>query len=75
MRDPAVCREIQTKLLGHISELAVQKFSSNVVEKCLLIAAPDVRELITDELIQPDRLPRLLQVGVACRGGLVYCDC
>jgi len=36
--DPAVCRALIEKLLGSIATLAVQKFSSNVVEKCLQLA-------------------------------------
>lgn len=44
-------------LEGNIGNLAVQKFSSNVVEKCLEQGDEKVREAIIGELIDPDRLP------------------
>jgi len=57
-----VSRALMKKLLGSIPNLAVQKFSSNVVEKCLQNADEDIKICIIDELIDPQRLPRLLQV-------------
>jgi len=55
-------QQIMNVLLGHYSELAVQKFSSNVVEKCLKLGGlDDARENIIRELMQSPRLPRLLQ--------------
>ncbi|CBZ52857.1 hypothetical protein NCLIV_026460 [Neospora caninum Liverpool] len=38
-------------LRGHIRELSMQKFSSNVVEKCLMLGTPEQRSLIVDELL------------------------
>jgi len=55
-------QQIMTVLSGHYSELAVQKFSSNVVEKCLKLGGlDDARESIIRELMLSPRLPRLLQ--------------
>ena len=45
---------IMTQLCGHYPELAQQKFSSNVVEKCLKLGGPalaDMRERVINELI------------------------
>lgn len=56
-----VSRALMKQLLGSISNLAVQKFSSNVIEKCLQNADDDIKVCIIDELIDPQRLPRLLQ--------------
>jgi len=47
-------------LLGSINELCVQKFSSNVVEKCLSVADLDTRAALLAEIIDSDMLPQLL---------------
>lgn len=52
--------QIIRQMLHHISELSCNKFGSNVVEKCLKNAASDVRQLIIDELTDPQVLPKLL---------------
>ena len=52
---------IITNLLGHISALSVQKFSSNVVEKGLELASDKLRARMIEELMNAERLPRLLQ--------------
>jgi hypothetical protein len=48
------CRSIVLKFRGRILSLAVQKFSSNVVEKCVAID-PGRRSEMIDELIGGDR--------------------
>ena len=56
---------IMQQLCGHYPELAQQKFSSNVVEKCLKLGGPalaDMRERVINELIDSPLIPRLLQV-------------
>jgi len=47
-------------LLGSINELCVQKFSSNVVEKCLQVADERMRFALLKEIIASDMLPQLL---------------
>ncbi len=48
-----------TKLAGHFAELSMQKFSSNVVEKCLKLAGVDQqREAIIKEMVTSPLLPR-----------------
>jgi len=47
-------------LLGSVNELCVQKFSSNVVEKCLVVSDADTRAALLNEIIESDMLPQLL---------------
>eukprot|EP01063_Lacrimia_lanifica_P030085 TRINITY_DN4727_c0_g1_i1.p1 TRINITY_DN4727_c0_g1~~TRINITY_DN4727_c0_g1_i1.p1 ORF type:complete len:629 (+),score=189.22 TRINITY_DN4727_c0_g1_i1:47-1888(+) len=49
------------QFLGSIAALSVNKFASNVIEKCLKIAPDDVRQHIVDEICHRDKLPHLLQ--------------
>jgi len=49
-----------TNLKGSVNELCVQKFSSNVVEKCLQVANPDTKATLLAEIIDSDMLPQLL---------------
>ena len=46
---------------GHIASLSTQKFSSNVIEKCLEVATPAVQNLIIEEIMQAATLSLLLQ--------------
>lgn len=58
---------IMRQLYGQYPELAQQKFSSNVVEKCLKLGGPglaECRERVIRELMVSPLLPRLLQVCV-----------
>lgn len=57
---------IMRQLYDHYPELAQQKFSSNVVEKCLKLGGPglaECRERVIRELMVSPLLPRLLQVS------------
>lgn len=55
-------RAVMNQLQGHYAELSMQKFSSNVVEKCLKLGGLDPeREIIIHELMTSSLLPRLLQ--------------
>ena len=56
--------EIMSKLIGHFPELSQQKFSSNVVEKCLKLTEKfhGMKKTIIEEIIGSQLLPRLLQV-------------
>ncbi len=59
---------IMRQLYGQYPELAQQKFSSNVVEKCLKLGGPglaECRERVIRELMVSPLLPRLLQVSSA----------
>jgi len=51
---------IISKLIGHLAELCVQKFSSNVIEKCLKVANSENRQAFLNEIIESDMLAVLL---------------
>ena len=56
--------KVMTNLMGNYADLSVQKFSSNVVEKCLKLGGrslTETRELVVREIMQSPQLPRLLQ--------------
>lgn len=57
---PNYTNQIIRQMLHHVAELSCNKFSSNVIEKCLKTASPDVRQLLVDELTDPQVLPKLL---------------
>jgi hypothetical protein len=59
--EPPLSHGIMGNLLGNISSLSVQKFSSNVVEKCMELADDEMRGRLVEELVNVERLPRLLQ--------------
>jgi len=48
------------QLLGNVSDLCTQKFSSNVIEKCLKVADVDTRNSMLEEITNSDLLPQLL---------------
>lgn len=52
----AVCESV----VGKIGLLAIQKFSSNVMEKCLERSSDRVRELHLQELSSPDKIRELM---------------
>eukprot|EP00879_Flechtneria_rotunda_P030113 GHRR01032679.1.p1 GENE.GHRR01032679.1~~GHRR01032679.1.p1 ORF type:complete len:143 (-),score=47.41 GHRR01032679.1:676-1104(-) len=55
-------RAIMNMLVGNYAELSMQKFSSNVVEKCLKLGGLGAeRQIIVQELVASSLLPRLLQ--------------
>ncbi|RDW70768.1 putative RNA-binding protein [Aspergillus mulundensis] len=51
--------------LGRIPALSRQKFSSNVIEKCLRTAEPGMRRRMIDEMLTGGELDRLLRDGYA----------
>ncbi|EPY29502.1 hypothetical protein STCU_04519 [Strigomonas culicis] len=57
---PNYTNEIIRYMLHHVAELSCNKFSSNVIEKCLKAAHSDVKQLMVDELTEPQVLPKLL---------------
>ncbi|ORC93217.1 putative pumilio/PUF RNA binding protein 1 [Trypanosoma theileri] len=57
--------QIIRQMLHNVASLSCDKFSSNVIEKCLKIASTDVRQLLVDELTDPQVLPKLLTDGFA----------
>ncbi|KAJ3448517.1 pumilio homology domain family member [Anaeramoeba flamelloides] len=58
--------EIIEAVKGHMIKLATQKFSSNVVEKCLRVANDKTRKLLIDEFIEnEDSMKTLLMDNYA----------
>lgn len=52
---------VMVKPLGHLFDLSIQKFSSNVIEKCLEKAPERVRQQYLAELTTCSKLNRMLQ--------------
>ncbi|CAK5265001.1 unnamed protein product [Mycena citricolor] len=46
---------------GNVCALSVQKFSSNVIEKCVRVAEHSTRKLLIEELLNRTRLEKLLR--------------
>ncbi|KAJ7275587.1 armadillo-type protein [Mycena haematopus] len=46
---------------GNVCALSVQKFSSNVIEKCVRVAEHNTRKILIDELLNRTRLEKLLR--------------
>jgi hypothetical protein len=58
---PGLASRLARRFLGHIPILSTQKFSSNVVEKCLNVTDVQTRASIIQELVEYDNLLYLLQ--------------
>jgi len=56
-----VLQQLVSHLQGSITKLAVQKFSSIVIEKCLEYTEAEQQMKIIRELVNRNKLPRLLQ--------------
>ena len=61
LNDNRFIEAIVRQFLGNVSALSAQKFSSNVVEKCIRVADASGRRAIIDELLNKQRLERLLR--------------
>ncbi|KAI9823340.1 MAG: hypothetical protein M1832_002564 [Thelocarpon impressellum] len=51
--------------VGHVPALSKQKFSSNVIEKCLRTAEPSMKKLLIEEMLQSNELERMLRDSYA----------
>ncbi|ORX71983.1 hypothetical protein DL89DRAFT_291239 [Linderina pennispora] len=49
------------KFIGHICGLSVQKFSSNVMEKCIRLASTSTRRALVAPILQRDKLDTLMR--------------
>ncbi|KAJ3297310.1 hypothetical protein HK104_000637 [Borealophlyctis nickersoniae] len=49
------------RFVGSVWLLSVQKFSSNVIEKCIRVAQADTRKALIDEMLNRERLEQLLR--------------
>jgi len=58
---PGECTELIMRFKGRMLQLACQKFSSNVVEKCMVSADAALRSELIDELTGADRIAVLME--------------
>lgn len=63
--DPAFTQSVTQQFLGHVFQLSTQKFSSNVMEKCIRVAAPPLRQQLIAELVDAAKLESLLRDSFA----------
>ena len=54
LKSTEVCKEVGQQLLGILLALGKQKFSSNVIEKCLEHTSPEIRRKMVEEIMQAD---------------------
>lgn len=65
LKDPSLTLAMLQQLSPHVCALSTQKFSSNVIEKCIRVADPVMRRTLIEELIDQDRLEKLLRDAFA----------
>lgn len=65
LNEPSFTTAITNEFLGHVCQLSTQKFSSNVMEKCLRVAEPPIRHKLVAELVDASRLELLLRDSFA----------
>ncbi|KAG1147618.1 hypothetical protein G6F37_010308 [Rhizopus arrhizus] len=53
------------QFIGNLSKLSTQKYSSNVMEKCIRVAEEDTRHDLVQEMMNKDRLEKLLKDSYA----------
>jgi len=58
---PSLKHDLITHFYSHLTSLSTQKFSSNVIEKCLKSAATISRRGLIDELTEGETLAELLR--------------
>eukprot|EP01113_Clastostelium_recurvatum_P012865 TRINITY_DN1670_c1_g1_i3.p1 TRINITY_DN1670_c1_g1~~TRINITY_DN1670_c1_g1_i3.p1 ORF type:complete len:963 (+),score=229.06 TRINITY_DN1670_c1_g1_i3:227-2890(+) len=56
-----IASRLARQFLGHVPILSTQKFSSNVIEKCLNVTDVPTRALLIQEIVEYDNLLYLLQ--------------
>lgn len=61
LNDPAFTAPMCKGFAGKIAELSKQKFSSNVIEKCIRCADMDSKALMIEELLDVEQLEQLMR--------------
>ncbi|KAL7754382.1 hypothetical protein RI367_000363 [Sorochytrium milnesiophthora] len=56
---------IVRRFVGHVCVLSMQKFSSNVIEKCIRVAVPEVRRQLIGELVDSSKMESLMRDSYA----------
>ena len=65
LSEPAFTEPLCRSFKNNVALLSKQKFSSNVIEKCLRCASPETRRLLIQEINNPTELERLLRDSFA----------
>jgi hypothetical protein len=65
LSEPHFTEPLCQAFLGNISPLSKQKFSSNVIEKCLRTADYQMRRKMVDEMLAPNELEKMLRDSFA----------
>lgn len=55
LKEIDINQRIGSNLLGSLIELGKHQFSSNVIEKCLEINSPEIKEAMVIEMLTADR--------------------
>jgi hypothetical protein len=65
LSEPAFTEPLCRSFLGSLSILSKQKFSSNVIEKCIRCAGPETKRLLIQEINNQTELEKLLRDSFA----------
>ncbi|KAK3817753.1 MAG: armadillo-type protein [Benniella sp.] len=65
LQDSGFTDALIRRFIGNVCILSVQKFSSNVMEKCIRVAKPETRRFLIEEMINKARLDKLLRDSFA----------
>jgi hypothetical protein len=63
--EPIFTEPLVAMFQGRVPQLSKQKFSSNVIEKCLRCAQEPSKDMLIEEMLQPSELDRLLRDSFA----------
>lgn len=61
MKNKQVSKEVGLQLLGSILELSLEKFSSNVIEKCLEVTTDEIKQKMVCEILEAESYCKYLQ--------------
>jgi hypothetical protein len=65
LNEPVFTEPLVAQFKGRVGQLSKQKFSSNVIEKCLRCAQEPSKDMLIEEMLQPSELDRLLRDSYA----------
>lgn len=65
LSEPCFTEPLSRSLLGNISYLSKQKFSSNVIEKCIRCSGPETRAMLIREISASSEIEKLLRDSFA----------
>lgn len=65
LNEPVFTEPLVGMFKGRVGQLSKQKFSSNVIEKCLRCAQEPSKDMLIEEMLNPSELDRLLRDSFA----------